>query len=295
MRNLYLTILGVIISVGLMAQTATTISAVQGQTASSPFDGDSVIVSGVVTALDTNYNSIKGYFIQDGTGPWSGIYVYDYNNHPNVGDSVRLQATVSEYYDFTELTYVKNFTVISSGNTVTPTVITATQANTEDYEGVFVKINNLTCVSTPSSSTYGVWSATNNSVEVKIDDFLSSMYVQNPTLNEVYDITGVMDYGYNYYHLNPRGASDIVISSGILENLLNNTKIYPIPANNNLTVKSEKEITSVELFNIVGDKVLVNNINSNNANINVTKINAGVYFLKVNFAENSIMQKIIIK
>ena len=176
MKKIYLSILGVIISVGLMAQTSTTIYAVQGQAAASPYAGDSVIVSGVVTALDTNYSSTDGYFIQDGTGPWSGIYVYDYTNHPNVGDSVRLQATVSEYYDFTELTYVKNFTVISSGHTVTPIEITATQANTEDYEGVFVKVRNLTCVSTPSSGTFGVWATTNNSVELKIDDFICSLY-----------------------------------------------------------------------------------------------------------------------
>jgi len=297
MKNLYLTILGVIITVGLMAQTNATIYQIQGQSAASPFVDDSVIVSGVVTAVDTNYSDNNGYFIQDGTGPWSGIYVYDYNNATsvNVGDSVRLQATVTEYYDFTELKNVKNFTVISSGNTVTPTVITATQANTEDYEGVLVTVKNLTCVSTPSSSTFGVWTGVNNSVEVKIDDFVCSMYAYTPTMNEIYDVTGVLDYGYSYYHINPRSANDVTTSSGVIENNLNNTKIYPIPANNNLTVSSEKEINSVELFNIVGAKILSYNVNSNNTNINVNSINAGVYFLKINFEKNSIMQKVIIK
>ena len=119
--------------------------------------------------------------------------------------------------------------------------------------------------------------------------------VFTPVVSATYDVTGIMNYDWGAFKIEPRDINDVVISASIAQNLLNNTKIYPIPANNNLTVNSEKEITSVELFNIVGAKIANYAVNANNTNINVNNIKAGVYFLKVNFAENSIMQKVIIK
>lgn len=304
MKNLYLTILGVILSVGLMAQTATTISAVQGTGAASPFDGDSVIVSGLVTAVDTNYNDVKGYVIQDGNGPRSGIYVFDSDNQPLVGDSIRVQATVKEHFNFTELTFVKNYIVFSSGHTVIPEVITIAQANSEDYESVLVTVKNLTCMSTPTNGTYGTWTTTNGSVELKIDDFLSSMYVQNPTLSETYDITGVIDWNewgsYNgteeFYQVNPRYASDIVVSTSIEGNVIGDTKIFPIPASDKINVTSKENINSIELFNVIGKSVYTETFKSTSKiSLDVNNFKTGMYMLKVNYDNSSSVYRVVVK
>ena len=295
MKNFYLTILGLVVSLALTAQTTATISQIQGQAAASPFVGDSVITSGVVTALVKNNDGTdKGYYIQDGAGAWNGIYVFDYNNVPSVGDNITIQAEVSEYNNMTELDYVSSFTVNSSGNTLpAATILTPAQASTEDYEAVLVKVNGVNCVTSPDN--YGVWYGLNNGDTLKVDDQILKTSVFTPVVSATYDVTGIMNFDWGYFKIEPRSTSDVVISAGVLENLLNNTKIYPVPANNMLNISSEQKIVSTELFNIVGSKINSTLVNSNNAAVNVSEYAAGIYMLKVNFENNSLIQKVIIK
>jgi len=65
----------------------------------SPYKGQTVVTRGVVTAVAS-----KGFFIQNGTGAWDGIYVY-LGSSPgvNVGDLVEVKGYVKEYYGLTEL------------------------------------------------------------------------------------------------------------------------------------------------------------------------------------------------
>ena len=49
----------------------TPISEIQGQSEFSPFEGQSVNTTGIVTGAFAN-----SFYIQDGATPWSGIYIY---------------------------------------------------------------------------------------------------------------------------------------------------------------------------------------------------------------------------
>lgn len=133
------------------------ISAVQGNITSisndaSPLLGQSVIVEAVVTADlqggtlangDASYQ-YSGYWIQeeasdsDGNDNTSeGVFVYDYRNAVNVGDKVRLMATVAEFNNATQLKNVNELVVCSSGNTLpTATAITLPVASLEALEAV---------------------------------------------------------------------------------------------------------------------------------------------------------------
>ena len=298
MKKIYFIILGVFISLNIFAQTNATIAQIQGTGAASPFVGDSVIVTAIVCAVDTNYGDNDGYFIQDAAGARNGIYVFDFNNAASVsvGDEVTFQAEVSEYYDFTELSYVKNFSVLSTGNAVTATEVTATEASSEDYEGVLVTVKNLTCVSTPTSGTYGIWDATNNSVVVKIDDFICSMYAYTPTLSVVYDVTGAVDYSFSLFHVNPRSAADVTISSGIEDHVIKGTRIYPIPASDKFILESGKSVYSVEMFNVLGESVYSNAFSAvNQVSVDVSDYETGMYMLKVNYRKTSAVYRVIVK
>ncbi len=132
--------------VTVQATSITRIHTIQGTGDASPLVGQTVTTEGVVTAVFAN---LKGYFIQepnaDGdTASSEGIFVYT-NAVPtvNVGDQLRLTATVAEYNTVTELTIPTNVQVLANGVAIAPTDISlpeATEGDLERYEGMLVRI-----------------------------------------------------------------------------------------------------------------------------------------------------------
>lgn len=59
-----------------------------------------------------------------------------------------------------------------------------------------------------------------------------------------------------------------------------NFSAYPNPTSNNLTVSASKNIENVEIFNLIGQKVMSLTPNTNNKTIDVSNLNTGVYILK---------------
>lgn len=70
-----------------------------------------------------------------------------------------------------------------------------------------------------------------------------------------------------------------------------NFKLYPNPVSNILNIDSNKQIESLELYTLLGKKLLVTN---NKNNINLSNLSAGVYFIKIiDESDNAKMHKII--
>ena len=78
----------------------------------SNYEGSQVYTGGIVTAVRDD----SSFYLNSGSGAWSGIYVYSNDYLLSEGDSVVLDAEVDEYYELTELKNVTNLQVISSGN-----------------------------------------------------------------------------------------------------------------------------------------------------------------------------------
>ena len=102
-------------------------------------------VRGIVTVSD-QFGSPG--FLQDASG---GIAIYDnvFVNTVRIGDEVTLTGTVTQFNGLTELENVTLHQIHSSGNDVTPVIVTASQiANDglngiEIYEGVLVQLNRV--------------------------------------------------------------------------------------------------------------------------------------------------------
>jgi len=178
----------------------------------SPESGNTVTVSGKVTAV----TSSGRFYIQDGGTEWDGIYVYDNTVNPTIGDSITFTASVSEYYGFTELSSVTNDTIHSSGNTLwDPVAITTGELNGgcsdtgEPYEGLLITLTNVTVTQAPNS--FGEWYVDDGTGECQIDDAFFSL---SPSVGDFFDsITGIVDYSYSSYGVNPRSADDIVTTA----------------------------------------------------------------------------------
>lgn len=127
--------------------TSYLISEIQGSGTASLLTGEYVLVSAVVT-----YTVADGFYLQeedhdaDGNSATSeGIFVFT-GGAPSVtvGDKVEVAGTVTEYFDFTEITDVTDIISISSGN-VQPTSAAITlspdfAANLEHYEGMAITL-----------------------------------------------------------------------------------------------------------------------------------------------------------
>ncbi|MDE0978913.1 MAG: hypothetical protein OSA78_02900, partial [Flavobacteriales bacterium] len=86
-----------------LAQSTSTIYEIQGQQFTSPFIGLTVTTTGIVSANNVTSSTAGfiGYFVQDGSGPWNGVYVYDNTHAPEIGDEIIIEAEVQEYFDVT--------------------------------------------------------------------------------------------------------------------------------------------------------------------------------------------------
>jgi DNA/RNA endonuclease YhcR with UshA esterase domain len=145
----------------------------------SPYSGQNITVSGVVTGVVRVGNSKGMYFIQDGTGPWNGVYCYDRDRFPEEGDSVLVSGTVIEYFGLTEISPVSGFQLLKKGTLVPEPVVLPTDSfssnnpNAEAYEGVLVATNRVSVTSLPNS--YFEWNVTDGSGPCIMDDFLDSL------------------------------------------------------------------------------------------------------------------------
>ncbi len=183
-------------------------------------NGERVVVTGVVTA-DNNYKAI---YIADGDGQLHGLYVFDasqtYPTQVEPGDSVVFIGSRTEYNGMTEFIPDSLFFVgTPSSLTINPVVVgadvldihqAANNPVTEPYEGVLVTVENLQCVSGPTG--YYEYFLINGTDTVIVDDGLDYHYGDGLTLTpgHVYTITGLVNYSYGHYRLNPRGVDDVV-------------------------------------------------------------------------------------
>lgn len=128
---------------------ATPICQIQGNGASTPLSGTHTIQGVVIGDFEGGASpQIRGFYVQQANcdadpATSDGIFVFNgSNNSVILGDLVRVTGTVGENQSQTQISSVTNITVLSSGNTVTPTDVTlpfASETEKEQYEGMLVR------------------------------------------------------------------------------------------------------------------------------------------------------------
>ncbi|NOT35425.1 MAG: T9SS type A sorting domain-containing protein [Candidatus Eisenbacteria bacterium] len=180
-----------------------TVAQIQGGVGSSPYNGNSVITNGVVTARFGTF-----FAVQDGSGPWSGVWVRS-TDTPTVGDQVTVRGTVSEAdaQGYAGNTLLTNGLVTSSAAGVLPAaaVVPSGSALSEGYEGVLVKLASAVC--TNPSAGVGQWQVNDGSGTALMD---ALGYTFGPILGTTYDVTGPVTFYGGSFKLEPRSAADIV-------------------------------------------------------------------------------------
>jgi predicted extracellular nuclease len=129
------------------SEHTTPIHDVQGSGTGTPIPNTVVTIEGVVVGNFPGFSGLRGFYVQEQDGEADadaktseGIFVFS-TASVSVGDLVEVTGTAGEFGDQTQLGSVSNVTVLSSGHTVTPTVVALPvedQADLEAFEGMLV-------------------------------------------------------------------------------------------------------------------------------------------------------------
>jgi predicted extracellular nuclease len=209
MKKIFIVVLLISLAIYAWCETVYDVQFTVDPSGDSPLVDQVVTVTGIVSA--TNWysgGSTARFCLSDAEGgAWRGIYVYNFDFTVQLGDEVEVTATVMEYYGLTELSYVENVVILSSGNAVPDPVVISTSelASTEAYEGVLVQVNDV--IVTQEVDDFGQAYINDGSGDCQTDD---AMFNYNPILGTTYDaIIGIVDYSYDEYGLNPRFSEDL--------------------------------------------------------------------------------------
>ena len=237
----------------------------------SNYDGSQVYTGGIVTAVRDD----SSFYLASGSGAWSGIYVYSYDYFLSEGDSIVMDAEVTEYYDLTELKNLSNLQVISSGNIPTINNCNTAAANSEEFEGCLVKVTNATCNN--DNPGFGEWIINDGSGDVSVDDLI---YAHTATLNTSYNVTGVTTFSYGAYKLLPRTSADVSEFVSLEEHSNNIFSLYPNPLNSDLLNIFVTDPVTISIYDFTGKLVVTESLNKGLNNIHLSELNSGLYFIE---------------
>ena len=159
---------------------------------------------GIVTGI---YGSSVS--VQDGTGPYSGIWMYGSDVNVQVGDEISITATVVEYNDLTQLSSPA-VSIVSQGNDLpVAEVLSSAAVSEEQWEGVLVHTSGAV---DSDALGFGEWSVDDGSGSARIDDkgydALGSGLV---SIGLTFDVVGALDYSYGNYKVQPRTSNDVML------------------------------------------------------------------------------------
>lgn len=272
------------ISAVVIVPTTVSIYDIQYTTSSpadSPYDGQIVTTSGIVTAIIQNGPDAGAYFLQDGSGAYNGIYIYDTDAIVAIGDSVTLTGEVDEYFTLTEIKNVTSYTVETTGNALPASVnLTTANATQEQYEGVLITATSAEC--TNNAEGFGLWAINDGSGVVKCDDDIFPFHL-DAVIGNWYMVTGIGHYSFSEAKILPRSAADIVLTgtASVEENGFE-ISVYPNPSNAfvQLNVNASDLVT---IYNVNGS-VVFSGIGTKT--VDVSNFEAGVYIVQV-ISENT--------
>jgi 5'-nucleotidase/UDP-sugar diphosphatase len=173
----------------------------------SPYAGQNVTTDGTVTAV-----APEGYYIQNGTGTFSGVFVFT-GSLPSVspGDVVTLTAPVEEEFGLTRLNLDRpagSANVTGTASVPTALALDTGEVSQEAYEGVLVNVSEADVPTTPGE--FGEWDVDDGSGQANIDDVDTGASATPQESGGTVDyIIGPVYYGFSEFKIQPKTIDDL--------------------------------------------------------------------------------------
>jgi len=229
----------------------TSIQAIQGTVDDSPYAGQTVSTTGIVTATFGN-----DFFIQNGNDVRSGIYVYSSAVFPALGDSVIVTGEVSEYFSLTEFAFPDDVYILTSNNPIPePISINTGNLENEDYEGMLVQVNDVTVTyATFNFDDYGAWKVDDGSGECIIHNTEEGFEYPAELAEQIGSITGVCTFNYDEWKIDLRIVDDVLAGADIVGPVITEIAVIDettiaIYFNENVELESAETIENYSIDN----------------------------------------------
>ncbi len=192
------------ISKDIAKEAISGIRKIQGNTDVSPYSDSIVTIAGRV-----NSNFDNSFYIQQGDDLNSGICVFGTLKTGQIGDSIVVTGKITEYNNLTEMTDVSYYYNFENNKPVTPVEISVSQIR-EEYEGMLVKINNVTftqggVVVPDENSSYNFSDGTGTAI---VFSRYGSRLVGKKLPKSVTSVTGIVSQFQNTYQILVRDYKD---------------------------------------------------------------------------------------
>jgi len=260
--------------------TLTSIYDIQGQGPVSPYLDQVVSVSGIVTG---NYGA--NYFLQDGSGAWNGLFIYDQGRNPSIGDSIIVTGTIAEYYEKTELKSITDYYFISGNHPLpAPAVITCSQAG-EAYEGVLIRVNNATCTDDNYMANYYMWTVNDGTGDLLVHN--TSVFEYEPSEGQAYNVSGPLDYDFDEWKIQLRLGTDVttggdVSAPSVLSVVVLNDSTLKVTFSEPVSTASGENISNYSVNNgVTVIKARLHEFVKSELYLTVSKLTGGSYNLTI--------------
>jgi hypothetical protein len=258
-------------------------------------------VSGIVNSPNFRPTGLEFDIIDAG----AGVIVYNaaktFKYTVKEGDKLTVRGTVTQ---FNGLIQLAADTVFKTGAGVVSNAGIVTKLN-ESTEALIVKVKNVTLVDAAKWTTgVGTGGFTvdvtdgTNTFSVRIDKDID-LYNQ-PAPTGKLNFTGV---GYQFdnaapfldgYQLYPRYAKDVEKVVATLDpSIAPAVSVFPNPMSSELTIKMEKAIQKINIYNAIGQSVLRISNPSDSETINTNTWSNGVYFVEFSTTEGVYTTRVV--
>ncbi|SHI73691.1 T9SS type A sorting domain-containing protein [Flavobacterium terrae] len=158
-------------------------------------------------------------------------------------------------------------------------------SNGQTLNNLIVTGTNITWYSTPSAC------AINNNITSK--NFME--------VNSILPNSTLLENNYTYYasqtinniESSYRLPVTVYTNLGTDSFTFNNFKLFPNPVKDILTLTNDSQIDKIEIFNQIGQNILIEKPETESTSVNLSKYSKGIYFIKIYSNNKSIIRKII--
>jgi hypothetical protein len=257
-----------------------------------------ISTSPVITYARTARNQ---KYIQDAT---AGILIDDLagtiSTPMAAGDAISgLKGQAALFSGVLQLLPLENATIATSGNVVTPQVVTAADivANVETYESELVQINSATF--TTADGVIAFATSQNYNLNDGSDIVFRTLFSEADYIGQIVPqasanrVVLVAEFN-GTPQVVSRSLADVTLSSSSF-NAIEGLTMYPNPLSGNtlyLTSTANAEM-SVQIFDLLGKEVVKANVINNS--INVSSLQAGVYVVKITEEGKTATRKLVIE
>ena len=272
------------------------IAKVRGTGDNSPYENQSVSVTGIVTA---SYSD--GYYVQDDTNTRSGIYEYDANRKTMIGNVVQLTGTVTDYYGLTEIKSVTSYKLLQIKYPLPDPILINTGKVSKNYQSMFVRLNDVTCTALPDGNSNWQVSDANGAIMVHN----STAYTFTPTLNQKYDIQGILTYYNGIWRIELRQSGDVVAANEIyqIDDASKKMRLSPNPAKTFIIIQMKAKFPVqtglLRIFSMEGklqysEEIALQQLETGHQ-INLDTLSSGSWIMSLKYSESIINKVFIIK